>query len=147
MSIILLSLPRAAAATAAIRGTSVSARLHGLWACPALWRRRGWHPLHPEYPERYAPLFWALCPPFLVKAQFFFFFQITDINGLLTAQSKLKWLNVSSNSLQWFDYAFIPKNLEWLNIQHNTIEEIGNYYHLREGFGLHTLEASYNRIK
>ena len=32
-----------------------------------------------------------------------------DINGLLTAQNELKKLNVSSNRLQWFDYAFIPK--------------------------------------
>ena len=27
-----------------------------------------------------------------------------------------RWLNVSSNSLQWFDYAFIPKQLEWIDI-------------------------------
>ena len=32
-----------------------------------------------------------------------------DINGLLQSQTELRKLNVSSNRLQWFDYAFIPK--------------------------------------
>jgi len=73
--------------------------------------------------------------------------QIPDINGLLTAQSKLRYLNVSSNQLHWFDYAFIPKNLEWLDIHGNSVEEIGNYYKLREGFKLHTLDASNNQIR
>ena len=73
--------------------------------------------------------------------------QLTDINGLLTAQSELRWLNVSANKLQWFDYAFIPKNLEWIDLHHNQIEEIGNYYQLKEGFNLKTLDVSFNRIK
>ena len=27
-----------------------------------------------------------------------------------------RWLNVSANKLQWFDYAFIPKQLEWIDL-------------------------------
>jgi len=34
--------------------------------------------------------------------------QLEDINGLLTTQINLKWLNISNNKLAWFDYAFIP---------------------------------------
>ena len=37
-------------------------------------------------------------------------------------------LNVSSNWLQWFDYAFIPKNLQVLYISDNRIQDLGNYY-------------------
>ena len=35
--------------------------------------------------------------------------KLKDINGLLQSQTELQNLNVSSNRLQWFDYAFIPK--------------------------------------
>lgn len=73
--------------------------------------------------------------------------KLEDINGLLQAQSELQWLNVSANKLQWFDYAFIPKSLKWLDIHSNEIEELGNYYQLRDGFNLATLDASHNRIK
>ncbi len=73
--------------------------------------------------------------------------QLEDINGLLQAQSELQWLNISSNKLQWFDYAFIPKSLQWLDLHANEIEELGNYYQLRDGFNLATLDASENRIK
>jgi len=72
---------------------------------------------------------------------------LEDINGLLAGQTELRWLNVSSNRLQWFDYAFIPKNLEWLDLHDNQIEELLNYYKLGEGFNLRTLDASYNKIK
>jgi len=73
--------------------------------------------------------------------------QLTDINGLLTAQNELRWLNVSANKLQWFDYAFIPKNLEWIDLHLNQVEEIGNYYQLKDGFNLKTLDVSFNKIK
>lgn len=73
--------------------------------------------------------------------------QLEDINGLLTAQSELRWLNISANKLQWFDYAFIPKNLRWLDIHDNEIEELGNYYLLKSGFNLQTLDASNNKIQ
>ena len=50
-------------------------------------------------------------------------------------------------SLQWFDYAFIPRSLKWLDLHQNEIEELGNYYSLRDGYSLATLDASHNRIK
>ncbi len=34
---------------------------------------------------------------------------LEDINGILAGQTELRFLNVSSNRLQWFDYAFINK--------------------------------------
>ena len=73
--------------------------------------------------------------------------QLKDINGLLTAQSELRWLNISSNNLQWFDYANIPKDLQWLDLHNNQIEDLANYYRLSEGFNLKTLDASWNKIK
>ena len=72
---------------------------------------------------------------------------LTDINGLASSLSKLQWFNVSNNKLQWFDYAFVPKSLEWLDIQHNEIEELGNYYKLKSGFNLKRLDASGNLIR
>ena len=48
----------------------------------------------------------------------------------LSELKNLKWLNVSSSELKWFDYAFIPTNLEFLDIHGNQIEELGNYYQL-----------------
>jgi Leucine-rich repeat (LRR) protein len=71
---------------------------------------------------------------------------LTDINGLVSSLDKLKWLNVSSNQLQWFDYAFVPMSLEWLDLHDNQIEELGNYYKLREGFSLKTLDVSKNAV-
>ena len=73
--------------------------------------------------------------------------QLEDINGLLQAQADLQWLNVSTNRLQWFDYAFIPRSVKWLDLHANEIEELGNYYNLRDGYSLTTLDASHNRIK
>ena len=70
---------------------------------------------------------------------------LKDINGLLTSQSELRWLNISTNQLAWFDYAFIPHSLEWLDISYNDVAELGNFYHL-QNFNLHTLEAGHNRI-
>ena len=60
--------------------------------------------------------------------------KLKDINGLLTSQSELRWLNISANSLAWFDYAFIPKSLKWLDLHENEIEDLGNYYGLSDGF-------------
>lgn len=73
--------------------------------------------------------------------------QLEDINGILAVQTELRWLNVSSNKLQWFDYAFIPKHLEWLNIGDNRIESLGNYYKFQDGYHLRYLDASSNRIR
>ena len=73
--------------------------------------------------------------------------QLKDINGLVSSQKNLRWLNVSANSLQWFDFAFIPKSLEWLDLHNNNVDKIGNYYSLSHGFNLRTFDASFNRIK
>jgi len=74
--------------------------------------------------------------------------ELKDINGLVSSQKNLKWLNVSTNHLQWFDFAFIPKSLEWLDVHNNRIgDKIGNYYSLSTGFNLQTFDASFNKIK
>merc|ERR1719150_1462179 len=73
--------------------------------------------------------------------------ELKDINGLVSSQKNLKWLNVSTNHLQWFDFAFIPKSLEWLDVHNNKIKRIGNYYRLKTGYNLHTFDASFNNIK
>ncbi len=73
--------------------------------------------------------------------------KLTDINGIMTSLDKLQWLNVSSNELQWFDYAFVPHSVEWLDMHDNQIEELGNYYKLIRDFNLKTLDAGTNRIK
>ena len=73
--------------------------------------------------------------------------ELADINGIVSALTHLQWFNVSSNQLQWFDYAFVPMSLEWLDLHDNHIEELGNYYKLKSGFQLKTLDASANKIK
>ncbi len=72
--------------------------------------------------------------------------RLEDINGLLTAQSELRWLNLSDNALQWFDYASVPRTVRWLDLRRNRLEELANYFSLREGFSLATLDASENRL-
>ena len=72
--------------------------------------------------------------------------RLTDINGLLTTQNHLQWLNVSYNSIQWFDYAFVPKSVLWLNMRNNAIEELGNYYEMRTGFHLLHLDVGQNKL-
>ena len=54
-------------------------------------------------------------------------------------------MNVSSNHLQWFDYAFIPKSVLWLSLRKNKIEEMGNYYKM-EGFRLTHLDLGHNLL-
>ena len=53
---------------------------------------------------------------------------LVDLNGLVSSLDNLRWLNVSTNNLQWFDFASIPKSLEWLDVHNNRIKRIGNYY-------------------
>ena len=67
-----------------------------------------------------------------------------DINGLLTSQRQLQWLNISHNQLQWIDYALIPKSVVWLSLRHNRFEELGNYYNMQEGFHLTHLDIGHN---
>lgn len=71
---------------------------------------------------------------------------ISDINGIFSTLSTLMWLNLAENHLQWFDYAFVPKNLKWLDIHSNYIESLGNYYKLQEEIQIKTLDASHNRL-
>ncbi len=69
--------------------------------------------------------------------------RLEDLNGLVSSLGNLRWLNVSSNALQWFDYAFVPSSLEWLDMGHNRVAELGNFYSL-EDFSLRTLLARGN---
>eukprot|EP00095_Tigriopus_kingsejongensis_P011074 maker-scaffold23_size669530-snap-gene-5.23 protein:Tk11074 transcript:maker-scaffold23_size669530-snap-gene-5.23-mRNA-1 annotation:"hypothetical protein Y032_0054g2483" len=71
---------------------------------------------------------------------------LEDINGLVASLRQLQWLNISSNALQWFDYAFIPTSLEWLDMSHNSVSELGNFYNLRN-FEIKTLQASHNKVR
>ena len=73
--------------------------------------------------------------------------KLEELNGILAGQTELRFLNVSANRLQWFDYAFLPKSLEWLDLHSNQIEEIGNYYNLWGDFNLRYLNASQNVIR
>lgn len=71
---------------------------------------------------------------------------LEDLDGLLTAQAELVWLNVSSNGLQWFDYASIPRKVRWLDLHDNKIEEIGNYYKNKNNYSIETMDLSHNLI-
>ena len=51
--------------------------------------------------------------------------KLEELNGILAGQTQLRFLNVSENRLQWFDYAFLPKSLEWLDLHSNQIEDLG----------------------
>ena len=55
-------------------------------------------------------------------------------------------LNLSSNALLWFDYAFIPRSLEVLDIHANNIDSLGNFYALRDYNNLKYIDASVNAI-
>ncbi len=72
--------------------------------------------------------------------------QLEDVNGLFTQQSVLESLNLSSNHLSWFDYAFIPPSLEVLDIHSNNIDSLGNYYAMRDNYNLKFVDASINVI-
>ena len=72
--------------------------------------------------------------------------QLEDVNGLFAHQGVLKALNLSSNHLLWFDYAFIPPSLEVLDIKANNIDSMGNYYALRDNYNLQYIDASVNAI-
>ena len=72
--------------------------------------------------------------------------KLEELNGILAGQTQLRFLNVSENRLQWFDYAFLPKSLEWLDLHSNQIEDLGNYYQLWSDFSLRYLDARRNLI-
>ena len=52
--------------------------------------------------------------------------QLEDVNGLFAHSTHLKSLNLSSNHLLWFDYAFIPPSLEVLDIHSNNIGQVSH---------------------
>ena len=71
---------------------------------------------------------------------------VSDINGIFSGLSTLLWLNLAENHLNWFDYAFVPKNLKWLDVHGNYITSLENYYKLQEEIRIKTLDASHNRL-
>jgi len=73
--------------------------------------------------------------------------RLQDMNGIVSSLKNLRWLNVSTNELEWFDFAFVPRSLEWLDIHNNLIKKLGNYYELRDGYNLTSIDASYNSIE
>nr|XP_040577571.1 toll-like receptor 6 [Lepeophtheirus salmonis] len=72
--------------------------------------------------------------------------KLTDLNGVVSGYPNLLWLNVSHNKIQWFDYGFIPRQLERLDLRHNDISELGNYYETKDKFALQFIDVSYNKL-
>ncbi|XP_040573970.1 toll-like receptor Tollo [Lepeophtheirus salmonis] len=72
---------------------------------------------------------------------------LEDINGVLSSLVQLKWLNISSNHLGWFDYAFLPLNLEWLDVHNNRVDSLANYFGIKGDYSLKYLDASFNKIR
>ncbi|XP_025836529.1 uncharacterized protein LOC108735943 [Agrilus planipennis] len=72
--------------------------------------------------------------------------ELTDISGVFTNLQTLVWLNVSSNKLMWFDYSHLPTSLEWLDMHENEINELGNYYDVRNTLKIKMLDVSFNLI-
>ena len=73
--------------------------------------------------------------------------RLQDMNGIVSSLKNLRWLNVSTNGLEWFDFAFLPRSLEWLDIHNNLVKKLGNYYGLFDGYNLTSIDASYNNIE
>ena len=73
--------------------------------------------------------------------------QLTEINSLFSHLRDLLMLNISHNSIAWFDYALIPFGLQLLDLHNNQIETLGNYYDVDHALKLRTLDVSGNRIR
>jgi Leucine-rich repeat (LRR) protein len=73
--------------------------------------------------------------------------RITDIVGLFSDLASLRWLNISDNRIQKFDYFLLPRSLNWLDIHRNQIEDIGNYFDKEAELGIHTMDISFNRLR
>ena len=54
--------------------------------------------------------------------------EINDIVGLFADLKNLRYLNISDNKIQKFDYFLLPPSLNWLDVHKNEIEDIGNYF-------------------
>lgn len=71
---------------------------------------------------------------------------LSDVNGVFESLSSLQWINLSKNNLIWFDYAMVPTNLKWLDLHDNFVQELGDYYNLKDRLKLNTIDASHNHI-
>ncbi|KAL4148166.1 hypothetical protein QTP88_002450 [Uroleucon formosanum] len=71
---------------------------------------------------------------------------LTDVNGVFESLSSLQWINLSKNNLIWFDYAMVPANLKWLDLHDNYVQELGDYYNLKDRLNINTIDASHNHI-
>jgi len=72
--------------------------------------------------------------------------QITNIVGIFSDLPSLKWLNISDNKIQKFDYHLMPRSLNWLDIHQNDIEEIGNYFGQESELNILTMDFSFNKL-
>lgn len=72
---------------------------------------------------------------------------IPDIVGLFGDLPNLRWLNISENRIQKFDYFLLPPSLTWLDIHKNEIEDIGNYFDKESELNILTLDISFNKLK
>lgn len=72
--------------------------------------------------------------------------ELSDISGVFTNLQSLIWLNVSANNLILFDFSHLPRNLEWLDMHDNQIEELGNYFEVRNNLRIKMLDVSFNLI-
>lgn len=72
--------------------------------------------------------------------------QLTDISGVFTNLQSLIWLNVSSNSILWFDFGHLPATLEWLDIHDNEISELGNRFDVTNSLKIKMLDVSFNLL-
>merc|ERR1712123_537999 len=61
--------------------------------------------------------------------------RLQDMNGIVSSLKNLRWLNVSTNGL------------EWLDIHNNLVKKLGNYYGLTDGYNLTSIDASFNSIE
>ncbi|XP_037080480.1 toll-like receptor 6 [Pollicipes pollicipes] len=71
---------------------------------------------------------------------------LRNINGLFAKLPALRWLNVSDNQIEFFDYALIPAELRWLDMHKNRLREIGNFYNVESVIKLNTLDLSHNHV-
>lgn len=71
---------------------------------------------------------------------------LEDISSVFTSLSTLVWLNVSDNQIRNFDYSHFPDSLQWLDMRLNRIAELGNYFDIRTGVSIKTLDVSYNKL-
>jgi Leucine-rich repeat (LRR) protein len=72
---------------------------------------------------------------------------ISDIVGLFNDLPALRWLNISDNQIQKFDYFLLPYSLNWLDIHKNQIEDIGNYFDKEDELNIHTMDISFNKLE